>query len=135
MDNKERFITLCRTIQRDGMDDLMDWVKASDFYTAPASTRFHGAYAGGLLQHSLNVYDELRRLLNAYPEIKCSDESAVICALFHDFCKVNFMPQRSAIGKTNSDNGKVTMRIKWMKNSALEDMEASQYSLFSISLN
>lgn len=90
MDNKERFITLCRTIQRDGMDDLMDWVKACDFYTAPASTRFHGAYAGGLLQHSLNVYDELRRLLNAYPEIRCSDESAVICALFHDFCKVNF---------------------------------------------
>lgn len=90
MDNQERFITLCKSVQRDGMNDLMDWVEASDFYTAPASTRFHGSYPGGLLQHSLNVYDELKRLLHAYPEIKCSDESAIICALFHDFCKVNF---------------------------------------------
>lgn len=90
MDNKERFITLCRTVQRDGMNELMDWVKASDFYTAPASTRFHGSYAGGLLQHSLNVYDELKRVLAAYPEIECSEESAIICALFHDFCKINY---------------------------------------------
>lgn len=90
MDNKERFITLCRTIQRDGIDGLMDWAKASDFYTAPASTRYHGSYPGGLLQHSLNVYDELKRVLMAYPEIECSEESAIICALFHDFCKINY---------------------------------------------
>lgn len=90
MDNKERFITLCKSIQRDGIDDLMKWLETGDFFTAPASSRFHGAYVGGLLQHSLNVYDELKRILDAYPEIKCSEESAVICALFHDFCKINF---------------------------------------------
>lgn len=90
MDNKERFITLCRNIQREGVDDLLDWIKAGDFYTAPASTRFHGSYLGGLLQHSLNVYDELKRVLTAYPEIECSEESAIICALFHDFCKINY---------------------------------------------
>lgn len=88
-DNKERFDALCETIKRGGIHELMEWLGTTDFYTAPASTRFHGAYAGGLLQHSLNVYDELKRLLNAYPEVKCSNESAVICALFHDFCKIN----------------------------------------------
>lgn len=90
MGNKERFISLCEAIKRDGISDLMDWLESSDFYSAPASTRFHGSYAGGLLQHSLNVYDELKRVLAAYPEIECSEESAIICALFHDFCKINF---------------------------------------------
>lgn len=90
MDNKERFILLCSSIKRDGIDELMNWIETSDFYTAPASTRYHGSYPGGLLQHSLNVYDELKRVLSAYPEIKCEEESAVICALFHDFCKINY---------------------------------------------
>ena len=70
MDNKERFISLCNSIKREGIADLMEWVDNSDFYKAPASTRFHGSYEGGLLQHSLNVYDELKRLLNVYPEIE-----------------------------------------------------------------
>lgn len=89
MENKERFIALCKNIKRDGIDDLMKWLETSDFYTAPASTRFHGSYAGGLLEHSLNVYDELKRILKAYPEIEASEETIAICALFHDLCKVN----------------------------------------------
>lgn len=87
--NKERFIELCQLVQRDGIQELLSWLETTDFYTAPASTHFHGAYASGLLQHSLNVYDELERLLKAYPEVECSSESAIICALFHDFCKIN----------------------------------------------
>ena len=90
MDNKERFISLCKGIHREGIDDLMQWLEESDFYTAPASARYHGSYAGGLLEHSLNVYDELQRLLAAYPQIFVSEETAVICSLFHDLCKVNF---------------------------------------------
>lgn len=89
-ENKKRFISLCsEKIKRDGMDGLLDYLAKSDFFTSPASTRFHLAQPGGLLQHSLNVYDELLRLLAAYPEIKLSDESAVIVALFHDLCKAN----------------------------------------------
>lgn len=90
MDNKERFMSLCNSIKREGIKDLMEWVNNSDFYKAPASTRFHGCYEGGLLQHSLNVYDELKRLLSVYPEIECSEETAVIISLFHDFCKINY---------------------------------------------
>lgn len=89
MNNKERFVSLCRTVNRDGIEELLNWLENSDFYTCPASSRFHGAYSGGLLEHSLNVYDELKRLLNAYPEINVPEDSVVIAALFHDLCKVN----------------------------------------------
>ena len=89
MENKERFISLCSTVDRQGLDKLMNWLEENDFYTCPASSRFHGAYPSGLLEHSLNVYDELKRLLSVYPEIKVSDESVIISALFHDLCKVN----------------------------------------------
>lgn len=90
MENKERFLSLCREhIKRDGIDDLLRWLETSDFFTAPASSRYHSSCVGGLAAHSLNVYDQLRRLLSAYPEITCSDETAVIISLFHDLCKVN----------------------------------------------
>ena len=86
--NKERFISLCKTIQRDGAEELLKWLDENDFYACPASSKYHGAYPGGLLEHSLNVYDELKRLLCVYPEIKVSEESVVIAALLHDLCKV-----------------------------------------------
>ena len=103
MDNKERFISLCKEIKRPGIDKLMQWLEENDFYTAPASSRFHGAYAGGLLAHSLNVYDELIRLLKAYPEIESdvSDETILICSLFHDLCKVNFYVSEKRHRKNN----------------------------------
>ena len=69
-EKKERFLELVSGIKRPGIEGLMDWLERSDFYTAPASSRFHGSYPGGLLEHSLNVYDELRRLLEAYPDRK-----------------------------------------------------------------
>lgn len=92
MTNKERFLTLCSSVNRDGMSELLDWLEKSDFYTCPASSRYHGSYEGGLLQHSLNVYDETDRLLNTYTEVKekIPKESVIVAALFHDLCKVNF---------------------------------------------
>lgn len=88
--NLERFKTLCAAIERPGFDEMMEWLHSSDFFTAPASRQNHGAKPGGLLEHSLNVYDELKRLLRAYPEITATEETAVIISLFHDLCKVNF---------------------------------------------
>ena len=96
MTNKERFIEIYRTkIHREGAEALLGFLEHSDFFTAPASTRFHGAYEGGLLDHSLNVYDCLVDIL-ARPRMKevygieYSEESAAIVALLHDLCKVNF---------------------------------------------
>lgn len=89
MQAQEIFIELCNKVQREGMDELLAWLKASDFFTAPASTKYHGAYEGGLLEHSLNVFEELQRLYAIYPEIEIPEESLIIIALFHDLCKVN----------------------------------------------
>lgn len=89
MSNKEIFLNLCSKIQREGMPELLAWLEDSDFFTAPASTRYHGAYEGGLVEHSLNVYNELKRLTTIYPEINVTEESLAIIALFHDLCKVN----------------------------------------------
>lgn len=89
MNNKEQFISLCSQVNREGMNELLKWLDNSDFYTCPASSRFHGAYPGGLLEHSLNVYNELKRLLSVYPEIQVPEESVIISSLFHDLCKVN----------------------------------------------
>lgn len=100
MSEKERFLELCAQIHRDGVLELMDWLERSDFYIAPASTRFHGNYPGGLLQHSLNVYDELQRILKVYPEISVSPETTAIVSLFHDLCKVNFYVSEKRNRKT-----------------------------------
>lgn len=102
MDNKERFISLCHTIRRPGVEELLNWLEANGFYDSPASSRFHGAYRGGLLEHSLNVYYELKRLLSAYPEISAPEESVVIAALFHDVCKVNMYVSEKRNRKNDS---------------------------------
>ena len=96
MTNRERFLEIFQEkITREGADKLLEFLTSSDFFTAPASTRYHGAYEGGLLEHSLNVYDCLCDIL-ARPRMKelygleYSEESIAIVALRHDICKVNF---------------------------------------------
>lgn len=74
-------------IKRDGSSDLLRWLESTDFFTAPGSTRFHDSYSGGLADHSVNVFNELVRLLKAYPEIKTTAETAAIVTLLHDVCK------------------------------------------------
>lgn len=96
MENKETFKQIVRDkIRRPGIDSLMAWLEGSDFYTAPASSRYHGSYPGGLLEHSLNVYRQFLRVLEAFPEVPCSEETAAVLALFHDVCKVNmYVPEK-----------------------------------------
>lgn len=92
MNNKERFYSIVNdSIHRDGIEQLLQWLEKSDFFTAPASTKYHGCHECGLLEHSLNVYDALCNLLAHSPiEEKYSTEAVAIVALFHDLCKVNF---------------------------------------------
>ncbi len=97
MTNKERFIDIYKTyIHREGSDKLLDFLLShnSDFFEAPASTRFHGSYEGGLLEHSLNVYDCLKDYLDRprtkeVYQLQYSEESIAIVALLHDLCKIN----------------------------------------------
>ena len=97
MTNREKFIEIYNAcIQREGADKLLDYLcEKTDFFSAPASTRFHGAYEGGLLEHSLNVYECLcdqvknSRFCKKYG-FEFSEESLAIAALLHDICKTNF---------------------------------------------
>ena len=87
---KEEFLTLCREqIHREGLESLLNWLQKADFFTAPASTKFHGAYEGGLCQHSLDVYRMAQKTAACY-ELTFDNESLLISTLFHDLCKVNF---------------------------------------------
>ncbi len=96
MTHLERFKEIYKnTIKREGADKFFDYLlSSSDFAIAPASTRFHGAYEGGLIEHSLNVYDCLKdylsrtRVRDTYG-MEYSDESIAITALLHDVCKTN----------------------------------------------
>lgn len=85
MENKEQFKALFRAwVKRPGAEELLEWLESTDFFEAPASTKFHGAYPGGLLEHSLNV---CRELLESDVNKSVSTESLVICGLLHDVCK------------------------------------------------
>ncbi len=95
MSLKEQFITIFNeNIKREGADKLLNYLQTSDFFTAPASTRYHCAYAGGLCEHSINVYKRLlKNVQNEYGEQfekVISKESIAICALLHDLCKIDF---------------------------------------------
>lgn len=89
---KEEFRELLLGIDREGMDKLVEFIDTkTDFYKAPASTRYHGDYEGGLLEHSMKVYEILvQKVKNSVIPIEISDDSLKIIALLHDICKVNF---------------------------------------------
>ena len=89
MGYKEDFIQIYQEkIQREGAQELLEWLQKTDFFIAPASTKFHCACLGGLVQHSVNVY---RVMLEKHfdPETD-SEESFAICGLLHDICKAEF---------------------------------------------
>ena len=95
MSVKEEFIEIFReTITREGADALLDYLEnKSDFFSCPASARYHGAYPGGLCEHSLNVYHCLvdylsRERVQELYGLEYSDETVAIVALLHDLCKI-----------------------------------------------
>ena len=97
MDFREKFLELYRAyIHREGAEKLLDYLLSpqSDFFTAPASTRFHGAYPGGLAEHSVNVYHCLKdylareRVKEVY-QLQYSEETIAVVSLLHDICKIN----------------------------------------------
>ncbi len=96
---KERFMTIfSKEIKRKGAELLLGYLELNGFFEAPASIRHHGAYEGGLVEHSLNVFRKLNEL-NTDEKIRCniqkigdgeySMETIAICGLLHDVCKMN----------------------------------------------
>ena len=88
---KEEFISLLRSTNREGIEEVIQFLEKSDFYKAPASTRFHGSFEGGLLEHSMKVYEILKhKVKNSVLDLNVLDDTLIIIALLHDICKVNF---------------------------------------------
>ena len=88
---KEDFVKLLRSTNREHIEDLIEFIEKTDFFDAPASTKFHGSREHGLLEHSLKVHEILKhKVKNAYMEIKTPEESLIIIALLHDICKANY---------------------------------------------
>jgi hypothetical protein len=120
MTDKDQFISTVHTyISRNGIEDLLEMLERTDFYIAPASTRFHDSVEGGLCHHSLKVFDEM--LKNAYRDVKvlsvAERESIAIVSLFHDLCKIGFyvstwknVKQYSEDGDKRDEGG----RFKWV---------------------
>ncbi len=93
MDYKEEFLEIFNSkVHRQGKDKLLEWLCKTDFFVAPASTRFHGACECGLVMHSLNVY---KLLAEKCKGTEYSEESIALVALCHDFCKINLYREGS----------------------------------------
>ena len=106
LDNlKNEFYEIVNTnIKRDGITQLMEYLETTDFFISPASTKYHGSYKGGLLEHSLNVYyalqDTLQFIYGKDWEKRYNKETVTIVSLFHDLCKIG----RYKTGKRNVKN-------------------------------
>jgi hypothetical protein len=92
MTEKEQIILLLREVKRDpeGVEKLIGFLEESDFFSAPASTKYHSNYFGGLVHHTLQVYKRLCDLIDMFKITKYSRESLILVALGHDFAKINF---------------------------------------------
>ena len=86
---KEQIINLLQSTNREGMDKLIDFLEKSDFFKAPASTRFHGNHEGGLAEHSFKVYEILKEKVN-FLKMDVPEDTIIISALLHDICKTNY---------------------------------------------
>lgn len=90
---KDKYIKIFKdNIKREGANELLDFIEKSDFFTSPASTKYHSNFEGGLCFHCINVYERfLKLLINEYGEElshKISNESIAVIALLHDLCKI-----------------------------------------------
>lgn len=103
-ENIKRFEELFSGVKRSGAERVLNYIRQSDFYTAPASTKYHLSVKGGLLQHSLDVYDALqaekKNPIWGKALEKVSEETLLIVSLLHDFCKTYYYAEGTKNQKT-----------------------------------
>ena len=89
MDHKQRFLTIFReNVTREGGEEFLRWLEGTDFFTAPASTKYHCACPSGLVMHSVSVYETMME--KHFVEGEDNRESFALCGLLHDLCKAQF---------------------------------------------
>jgi len=106
--SREGFNQAVSFITRPGITELLNWLQTdTDFYTAPASTKFHGNYEGGLLDHTMLVLKfalhNFNFIISNKPDLEYLKESVIISALFHDVCKTNYYKQQEKFRKNTED--------------------------------
>lgn len=88
LENKNNYIELLKSTNRENINKVIDMLKASDFFETPASTKYHDNFKGGLCYHSLKVYGNLVKLDKEY-NLQLTKSSMIIMGLLHDICKIN----------------------------------------------
>lgn len=120
-DYQQKFEELfCKNIKREGAQQLLDWLKRTDFFTAPASTKYHCACEKGLVMHSLSVFETM---VEQYFEEGDSMESFAICGLLHDVCKAQFYKVSSRKSKIRKPDAGKPSHFTRLKTSFHTDME------------
>ena len=109
--NQETVIFLLQSVNRHGIDSLIDYLLESDYFVAPASTRFHNSFPGGLCNHSLNLVHTFSAA-NKQLQKPLPPDSVVICGLLHDLCKVNaYLPIGKGYKSVKGPTGHATLSL------------------------
>lgn len=109
--NATRFVELVESIEIPGANipGLLEFLQNTDFFVAPASTKYHGSIRGGLVLHSLEVYDNLLKLVETFKDDEhpaIDPNSLKVAALFHDLSKMNYYKLSSRNEKEYKADGK-----------------------------
>lgn len=120
MTPKEKFVEMAKGITRPGIDEMMAWLEETDFYDAPASTKFHGSVPGGLCAHSITVAKRLLELADSMLPDCYSRDTLLTVALFHDVCKISTY-------KVYTRNAKNEATGSWEKGSVLQIRARTQH--------
>lgn len=116
MTPQEEFIEIYnKYITRQGADELLEWLKRTDFFTAPASSKYHCACENGLVMHSVSVFNTMME--KHYDEETDNIESFAICGLLHDLCKAQFYKVSSRNVKNEKQVSGKKFRIMQLKTS------------------
>lgn len=99
---KDKIIDLLKSTGRKGIENVIKYMDEGDFFLAPASTKYHNNFDGGLAEHSLNVY-ELFKEKNERFNLGLSEEAVIISPILHDFCKINFYNKQTCWRKNDSN--------------------------------
>lgn len=135
--NKQEFIDLLKSINREGVDKLIEYLcDKSDFFSAPASTKYHGSFKGGLCEHSLIVYKllvEQAKMFESFTGTHIDEDSIKITALLHDISKVNMYEETVINKKVYSSDGSKSDelgRFNWVSSKAYKTIDVEDRFIF-----
>jgi len=118
-ENKEKIIKLLESTKKEGINDLINYLEKNNYFESPAAIRYHSIFEGGLVYHSLSVYNLYKKMYEEifkldFEEIK---NEIIIAALLHDLCKLGLYIKEGNKYITNKNHPKkhATLSIEIIK--------------------